>query len=587
MSEELVTEHSLKQNTEFLKGTFLRSVFPCMLTILSVNINVFVDGILVGNRIGADALAAINLSLPLYLMLCVVGSFFASGTAINAAREIGNNEVRKSQEYYRTCVVSTFLASVLITLAGLVFKEPLVSFLCSDEQIRPYVMEYTVITLIGALPKIMIYVPFWYLRLDGKNIAVTVMMSVMSVGNVLLDILFVYVYDLGVFGAGLASVIATTAAFAIGVIWLLRKDSSFTFKPYIHKKLSEWKEIAAAGTPSALNNLFSTIRLLLINRMLMRYGGGTMVAVFTAVNGIAGFGECITLGIPQAASAMLGVYSGEKDNGSCALLVKLEWFTGCVFAGIFLVVCMAGAGAIQKIYGLTESLFVPLLWMAVSVFPALFCNILSGYYNMAKKNMWSNAIIFLRVIAMTYIGLILTIHLNLSVYSFLFFAEAATVVIWFLATGVNHRIYRETTRYLLMDTSLERTGKVLNFSVDSDVENICNASERIMEFCQLNGMNHKKTMRIQLAMEEIMTLIAKVNEENGGEALNFDLRAYSLDGFTGIRIRYAGKEFNPFRDDRADDDMYMGIMMIKKMVEITLYQRTFGVNTLQVVLSEE
>jgi anti-sigma regulatory factor (Ser/Thr protein kinase) len=138
-----------------------------------------------------------------------------------------------------------------------------------------------------------------------------------------------------------------------------------------------------------------------------------------------------------------------------------------------------------------------------------------------------------------------------------------------------------------MDTSLERTGKVLNFSVDSDVENICNASERIMEFCQLNGMNHKKTMRIQLAMEEIMTLIAKVNEENGGEALNFDLRAYSLDGFTGIRIRYAGKEFNPFRDDRADDDMYMGIMMIKKMVEITLYQRTFGVNTLQVVLSEE
>jgi putative MATE family efflux protein len=587
MSEELVTEHSLKQNTEFLKGTFLKSVFPCMLTILSVNINVFVDGILVGNRIGADALAAINLSLPLYLMLCVVGSFFASGTAINAAREIGNNEVRKSQEYYRTCVVSTFLASVLITLAGLVFKEPLVSFLCSDEQIRPYVMEYTVITLIGALPKIMIYVPFWYLRLDGKNIAVTVMMSVMSVGNVLLDILFVYVYDLGVFGAGLASVIATTAAFAIGVIWLLRKDSSFTFKPYIHKKLSEWKEIAAAGTPSALNNLFSTIRLLLINRMLMRYGGGTMVAVFTAVNGIAGFGECITLGIPQAASAMLGVYSGEKDNGSCALLVKLEWFTGCVFAGIFLVVCMAGAGAIQKIYGLTESLFVPLLWMAVSVFPALFCNILSGYYNMAKKNMWSNAIIFLRVIAMTYIGLILTIHLNLSVYSFLFFAEAATVVIWFLATGVNHRIYRENTRYLLMDTSLERTGKVLNFSVDSDVENICNASERIMEFCQLNGMNHKKTMRIQLAMEEIMTLIAKVNEENGGEALNFDLRAYSLDGFTGIRIRYAGKEFNPFRDDRADDDMYMGIMMIKKMVEITLYQRTFGVNTLQVVLSEE
>jgi hypothetical protein len=100
-------------------------------------------------------------------------------------------------------------------------------------------------------------------------------------------------------------------------------------------------------------------------------------------------------------------------------------------------------------------------------------------------------------------------------------------------------------------------------------------------------MDAKKTMCIQLAMEEIMTLISKVNEENGGEALSFDLRAYTVDGLTGIRIRYAGKEFNPFQNDRADDDLYMGILMIRKMVETTFYQRTFGVNTLQVILREE
>jgi Na+-driven multidrug efflux pump len=578
---------TLKQNADFLRQTFLKSVFPCMLTILSVNINVFVDGILVGNQLGARALAAINLSLPLYLMLCVAGSFLASGTAISAAREIGNDQMEKSREYYCTCVVSTFWISVLITVAGLLFREPLVAFLCSDAAIRPYVMEYVVITLIGTLPKIMIYVPFWYLRLDGQNSAVTVMMSVMSIGNVLLDILFVYGWKWGVFGAGLASVIATTAAFLLGVARLLRRDSSFTFRPFVHKRLSDWREIAAAGTPSALNNLFSTVRLLLINSVLMRCGGGAQVAVFTAVNGIAGFGECITLGIPQAANAMLGVYSGERDNGSCTLLVKLEWAVGSVAAGIFLVCIVAASGGIQRIYGLEDSLFIPLLWMSVSVFPALFCNILSGYYNMAKKNLWANGIIFLRVIAMTWVGLALMVRLELSTYSFLLFAELATVAVWFLATGLYHRRHAEDTRFLLMDTSLERTGQVLNFSVDSDVAQICDASVRIMEFCKTNGMDVRKTMCVQLALEEIMTLITKVNEQGGGEALSFDLRAYSLEDVTGIRIRYAGKEFDPFRAEGTDEDLYMGIRMIKKMVESTTHRKTFGVNTLQVILRKE
>ena len=588
----------LKQNTDFLKSMFQKAVFPCMLTVLRANINVFVDGILVANRIGADALAAVNLSLPLYLALCVIGSFLASGTAINAAREIGRNNSEESRRYYNDCVAGSFFASVIITVIGLVCREALVAFLCSDVSIRPYVREYVVITLIGALPKIMIYVPLWYLRLDGKNAAVTVMMSVMSVGNIVLDFLFVYVWDMGVFGAGLASVLATTAAFVIGFIRLSAHDCAFAFSPAIHKNPETWKASAAAGTPSALNNLFSTMRLLMINSMLMRAGGSAAVAVFTAVNGIAGFGECITLGVPQAASAMLGVYSGERDNGSCALLVKLEWIMGCIYAGIFFVLCMAGADVIQNMYGLQAPLRYPLFWMAAAVFPGLLCSILSGYYNMAKKYFWANGIIFFRVIVMTYIGLLFNIRLRLPMCSFLLFAECMTLVVWLFATGVFHNMHPEGTRYLLMDLSLEKSGNVLNFSVSSVAEEICSASERIRGFCAANGMDKKKTMRIQLAIEEIMTLITQVNEGLEEGLLKFDLRAYSLQGVSGIRIRYAGIAFNPFQRGKgenipfvqggqdAEDELYMGISMIQKMVEEIHYQRTFGVNTLQVLMRE-
>ena len=328
-------ENELAQNAAFIRGTYRKAVITGMLAILSVNINVFVDGILVGQRLGADALAAINLSLPVYLALCVVGSFLAAGSEIPAARAIGIGDSRKRDAFFRTGLNASALASAAITALALLFRGPLVSFLCASESTREYVMEYVVITVIGALPKIVIYIPFWYLRLDGKNADVSVMMAGMTVTNIVLDVLFVYVWNMGVFGAGLASVIATALACGYGLIRLFSRGSPYSWKPEMLRGRENWRAIAAAGFPSAFSNLCATIRLLVVNALLMAHGGAGLVAVFTAVNGIWGFGECVTLGVPAAGSAMLGVFSGERDHGSCRLLLKEEWKIGCIAGGFF------------------------------------------------------------------------------------------------------------------------------------------------------------------------------------------------------------------------------------------------------------
>ncbi|MCR5753713.1 MAG: hypothetical protein K6G30_02710 [Acetatifactor sp.] len=412
--QNISKETGLSQNVEFIRSTYRKAVITGALSIMSVNINVFVDGILVGRRIGTDALAAINISLPIYLALCVVGSFFAAGTEIPAAKAIGIGDVSKRDNFFCTGLNVSVLASIIITVLALLFRNSLVDFLCSDELIRGYVMQYVVITLIGALPKIVIYIPFWYLRLDGKN----------------LDVLFVYYMDMGVFGAGLASVIATALSCLYGLLRLFSKDSSYSWHPELVRNRKEWLEIITVGSPSAFNNLCATIRLLIINGMLMAHGGPKLVAIFTAVNGICGFGECITLGVPAAGSAMLGVFSGERDNGSCRLLLREEWKTGSISGAVFLALCAILSGAISKMYGLSENLLVPLVWMALSVFSALFLNILTTYYNMTSLNTWSNALIFLRVILMTYMGLLLVFSAHISPLAFLLFAELATVVVW-------------------------------------------------------------------------------------------------------------------------------------------------------------
>lgn len=575
----------LKQTNSFINNTYKKALFPCMLSILSANINVIVDGILVAQKLGNNALAAINLCMPINLVLCVIGSFVGAGSAINASKAMGESTEDAANEYYKAGFIFAYIFSLIFSIFGILFLTPICKFVCADNGIFPFVYAYSLVTIIGSIFKIMIYIPFWYLRLDGKNKEVTYIMAVLTFGNIILDVIFVFVFNGGVYGAALANVIATAFAFFMGVYYLQKDESSFSFSLKINYKHISYKKIIADGIPSSLSNLCSTFRMIIINSLFLSFGGASLVALFTAVNGVFGIGECIILGVPQASNAMLGVYVGEHDHQSCKLILKTEMVIGAICSGIFLLACVILSPFIKSIYGLNESLFLPLFLMAISIFPSLVCNILSSYYNITGKNALSSIIIFLRLIFTTYLGIQLSIITGISVFTFYIFSEITTLIFIYIYSGICHKKNNKLDRYMLYNISNEENGRVINFSVRNDKADICNASEMVSEFCENNGFNVKETMRLQLAIEEALVLISEVNEQNKSILDGFDIRAFSIENVNGIRIRYDGYDFNPFAG-KMDTSEYMGINMIMNMLETTEYKRTFGVNTLILLLKD-
>jgi len=570
----------LRQNEEFLKKAYHKALIPCILSVLSGNINILVDGILVGQRLGMNGLAAINFSLPVYLVLCILGSFMVSGTAICASEAIGKNQSGKAQGLYQMSIFWCTAVSAAITAVGLLFLRPLSVFLCPDPAVTGYVAEYSGVTIAGTLAKILIYIPFWFLRLDGRNTQVTQMMLVMGVGNVALDMVFLYLFDWGVPGAALASVLATAAACVLGFIRLCDKKSGFRFGFCFSRKDVSFGEIVKVGSPSATNNLFQTLRVSVINALLLRYCGSEIVAAFTAVNCVAAFEESVISGVPQAASAMLGIYSGEYDNESTRMLMRRQLKSGIPCSLVFSAVIIAGADLISAAYGLTVSLRPAFVCMSLGMIPALINCVLSSYYNVSGRTMWANAIICLRVFVLSCSSLSLLLDFGYGPWMFLFFGEILTLAVWLIASGIAHKRCPGRSRFLLAEDPLAEKGSVINFSVANSTQAICEASSRITDFCEENGMLLKQTMRISLAMEEIMTFISSQNEG----CVEFDLRVYSLQGVIAIRIRYSGKEFNPLAHADDEDDLYMGVRLIENMVEQTIYQRTFGMNTLQIYI---
>lgn len=577
---EQETGIALVQNENFLKKTYHGALFPCILSILSGCINILADGILVGQRIGATGLAAINLCVPVYLVLCIVGSFLVSGATICASQELGKNQPREAGRFYRIALTACIVSSAVITLCGIPAAGRISAFLCKDPAVFPMVRDYTWITLAGAFPRILLYVPFWFLRLDGKNQAVTVMMAIMAVGNVILDIVFLYALNMGVSGAALASVTATLAACVFGFVRLHGKGSSFSARPAVPGR-EEARRIAAAGSPAAVNNLFQTLRLLCMNAMLLEFGGSAMVAGFTVVNGISAFAEAVTAGVPQAGSALLGILHGERDNASTSIVIRREIKSGVLCCVIFGMGIVAGADVIARAYGMDAPMRIPMLCLALSLIPSLLNNILSGYYNASGYAWLSNLIIFFRVMAGSVLSLFLLLEMGGLPWAFLITGELITLAVWLIATGQIHRKNDRISRYLLLDQTLEKQGRVINFSIGSDPERICDASEKIKFFCEDNGMQPGQVLRISLALEEIMTLITAINEP---EQVFFDIRVFSAEGKIGVRFRYNGKKYNPLQTASEENDLYMGIRMICRLVDDVCYQNMFGMNTLLILL---
>ena len=155
-----------------------------------------------------------------------------------------------------------------------------------------------------------------------------------------------------------------------------------------------------------------------------------------------------------------------------------------------------------------------------------------------------------------------------------------TTAAWFVITYAVSKKHENISRYMLMDTTLDKSGNVINFSVISDNDAICGACERITEFCENNGMQAKQTMRVSLALEEIMTVISQDNSPN---EVYFDIRVFALQDVIGIRIRYDGKDLDPLQFEQ-DDERYMGISMIQNLVHEITYKQVVGMNSLMILI---
>jgi putative MATE family efflux protein len=250
------------------------------------------------SSIGTSATAAIGVSFSLMAVIQAIGFLFGHGAGNFISRALGAKQRDAAAKMAATGFFTSFVLGLVIAAVGIVFLTPLAKLLGSTETILPFAREYLVFILMGAPFAVAAFMLNNLLRFQGSAFFGMVGMVSGAVLNVALAPLFIFVFDMGVSGAGLATFISQMASCAMLFRGCMRAGNiRVSFRDFSPTR-AMYKEILRGGTPSLLRQSMIALGALFMNHAAAGYGDAAIAAI-TIVNrivmlsmaGVLGFGQ--------------------------------------------------------------------------------------------------------------------------------------------------------------------------------------------------------------------------------------------------------------------------------------------------------
>lgn len=245
---------------------------PTTLSMLISGIYNMADTYFVGS-LGDSAQGAIGVLFTLQAMIQAFAFMLGHGSGTFVAKELANRNNAKATEYVSTAFFVGGAIGLVFAAIGLPLLAPFMRLLGSTETILPYAMDYGMWVLIGCPFLIMSLVLNNNLRYEGK--ATYAMIGLVSGGilNIILDFLFVVVFEMGVFGAGFATAISQVVSFVLLLIFYFKMAQSTISIKAVSKSANVYGQIAKMGFPSFVRQGFSCLSTGILNHMAGFYGG--------------------------------------------------------------------------------------------------------------------------------------------------------------------------------------------------------------------------------------------------------------------------------------------------------------------------
>lgn len=311
---------------------------PCIISMLVTSFYNMADTFFVGQLKSNAATGAVGVAFSMMAIIQAVGFFFGHGSGNYISRELGKKNYSEAEKMAATGFFSSFAAGTLIMIIGEIFIEELAVLLGSTETILPYTVSYLRAILLGAPWITASFVLNNQLRFQGNASYAMVGITLGAVINIALDPLLIFVFDLGIAGAGYATVISQFISFCILLYGMQKKGHVKLRFSNIQFSFFYYKNIFGGGVPSLARQGLASVATISLNHAAGPYGDA-VIAAMGVVQRIAMFGASTMIGFGQGFQPFCGF------NYGAGLYKRVkEGFYFCVKTSVVFLLLISAVG---------------------------------------------------------------------------------------------------------------------------------------------------------------------------------------------------------------------------------------------------
>ncbi len=315
---------TLKNILKFAIPTIAMTVFMSFYTM--------VDGLFVSNLIGTNALSAINLTAPIIQLVTAISTMLATGGSAVIMKKMGEQKTEEAREDFTFLILVNVIVGIVMCIVGYLIMDSIFAGMNLSADVEAYCIKYLSRYLIFTVP-ILLMNNFTLYMIASEKANLSLICSVIGgVLNMVLDYVFIAVFDMGISGTAIATGLGYSVTAVVGLFIFSQKKSLLHFK----KSVFRFKVLinaATNGCSEMATALVTGIITMMFNWTMLHYVGENGVAAVTIIMYVLMFASSLYTGYSYGVAPMISYYYGEQNHQKLKklVMVSLKVITGISF----------------------------------------------------------------------------------------------------------------------------------------------------------------------------------------------------------------------------------------------------------------
>ncbi len=312
----------IQLSEHFTYKKLIKFTIPTIVMMIFTSIYGVVDGIFISNCVGSNAFAAVNLIMPVLMILGAIGFMIGTGGSAIVSKTLGEGNKEQANKYFSMLIYLLIISGAILTIVGIIFIEPFAKIMGAEGTMLKYCVTYGTTTLISLTAFLLQNCFQSFFVVAEKPTMGLVVSIIVGITNMVLDFFFIYIFRMQVFGAALATVISQLIGGIVPLIYFLRKNDT-SLK--LVKTKFELKPIVKActnGSSEMLANISLSLVNILYNVQLMKLVGADGVVAYGTIVSVGFIFVGTYLGYSLGSAPIISYHYGADNKKELKSLFK-------------------------------------------------------------------------------------------------------------------------------------------------------------------------------------------------------------------------------------------------------------------------